>query len=106
MTNGPIRTAKDALAAWDSGNPLTVFEVESEGADQRAIWTAAFELIRAAAAGPQGNLAAANTAFDPLSLRERIMCGEIAKAATGHGWAKMLQIHRDVRPVTIQKPAE
>jgi hypothetical protein len=101
---GPaIRTAKDALAAWDRGDALTVFEVESEGASQQAIWAAAFEAIRA---GLGGSVDDANVALGPLSVRERLVTGEITKAALGHGWAKMLQIHRDVRPITIQKPAE
>jgi hypothetical protein len=107
-----IRTAQDALEAWDAGEPLTVFEVESEGASQQAIWAVAFDYM-STEVPPQGASeseqleAVARLVEDAkaasLTRREAIVAAEVAKAAIGHGWAKMLQIHRECKPLTIQK---
>lgn len=76
------RTAADAIALWDSGKPVPAFRVESEGANQNDIWAEAFDSLRDRIQ-PIGKLS--------LSVRETTVAREIAKAAAGHGYAKMVQ---------------
>lgn len=116
MTNATIiRTAQDALAAWDRGEALTVFEVETQGAPQEATWALALECLRD---WPKGfktvepawvqaieERMALEQGAPALLPRECEVAREIATAANGHGWVKMLQIHSGLKPLPIQKPA-
>lgn len=89
------RNAEIALKAWDSGEPVAVFRVESEGATQEEIWGAAFESIR------DGSYELGN-----LSPRERDVVKSILFVSAAKGWASMIESH--ISPsspaVTITKP--
>lgn len=115
MTNTAIiRTVQDALDAWDRGEALTVFEVETQGAPQQAIWELALECLRDWPKGfktvePEW-VQTINGGLNPhldtkLLPRECETAREIATAANGHGWVKMLQIHSGLKPLTIQRAA-
>lgn len=98
------RTSLEALERWDSGEALSVFHVESEGASQEELWGAAFELIRKA---PVDNLTQAIAAAAPkLSERERAVVESIVRTDEKRGWNRMIAQHiHPVSPaITIQKP--
>jgi hypothetical protein len=91
-----LMTAKDALEAWDAGEPVGVFQVESEGSSQEDIYGFAFDLIR----GKELTDAPAT-----LSDREREVAYSIAKVALDKGWSAMVAHHigPQIPAITIQK---
>ena len=114
MTNTAIiRTVQDAIDSWDRGEALTVFAVETQGAPQQAIWELALECLRDWPKGFQHVEAAWVNGIEarmsleqhapPLLPRECEVAREIATAAHGHEWVKLLQIHSGLKPLTIQK---
>lgn len=94
------RTAADALALWQAGEPVPAFEVESEGAPQRLIYAAAFEIILSQLGG------AAFTTPLGLTKREIEAAESIAAVALAKGWAPMLKQHRheSIAEIIVQKP--
>jgi hypothetical protein len=93
-------TVKDALAAWDEGKPLRAFRVTSEGSTQKAIYAAAFEMLR------EGNLPDSARDFEGLTIIEAQAAHSIAFVAQRNGWAQMVQghIHPNSPEITITKP--
>jgi hypothetical protein len=90
-------SAPEALALWDSGQPVPAFQVESEGSAQDDIYAFAFELIRAQELEPAAGAA--------LTERERNVGYSIALVAKQKGWAVMVQQHvgPQIPAITIQK---
>ena len=98
------RTAADALALWDAGQPVPAFRVESEGAAQSAIWAVAFEVISRIGSNkpPVVNVG--------ISTREALIALEIVKSLTSktvNPYARMVQIQLTGggEPIFVQKPA-
>jgi len=90
-------TAKDALALWDSGEPVPAFQVETAPERQTEVYAAAFELIRD---GETYDLSG-------LSEREQGVARSLAHVSKESGWAKMVSqhVHRDSPAITVKKPA-
>jgi hypothetical protein len=111
------RDATEALELWDKGEPLGAFEVESEGATQLEIYSAAFELMRG------GRVAIVDGARTTELQRARgdLRCGltkreldvahSIAHVALLKGWSAMVAGHvaqpvhgHPCRAITITRP--
>lgn len=90
------RTAPQALALWDSGEPVPAFEVESDGATQDELWGAAID-----------QLAGRSSAPTKFTKRERDVIASIVFVAKKIGWSEMVRRHiHDKSPaITIRKPA-
>jgi hypothetical protein len=97
-------TAEDALALWDAGEPVPAIRVESEGASQGEIYTAAFECIRASI-GNKGTSKAAEL-LARLTQREREAANSIHLVALKTGWAAMLRQHTHdaIAKIQVQNP--
>jgi len=95
------KTAAEALALWDSGQPVPAFQVESEGADQEEIYALAFELLRIGIIGKEMTSEAGTSLTD----RERAVAYSIAQVAKDKGWAIMVASHvgPQIPAVTVQK---
>ena len=115
MNKSP-KTAQDALALWDAGEPVPAFRVEAEDSEQEAIYAVAFELIRR----EEANLPVAITRLQPdelttlleqtkghkLSVREFHVAHSIAFVAFKNGWAAMLRQHigEHIPAITVTNP--
>lgn len=92
------QTWQEALKLWDAGEPLAVFQVESEGATQTQLWGWAFDCLRG------------DTEFSaelPVTKREIAVVNSIFNVAKSESWARMIQRHVDPQKspaITIQKP--
>jgi hypothetical protein len=91
------RTARQALAMWDAGEPVPAFEVESETNEQEALWGAAFDKI----AGRE-----IVTPAIPFTRRERDVIASIVFVAGKIGWFEMVKrhVHEKSPALTIRKP--
>jgi len=91
------KTAAEALALWDSGEPVPAFQVESEGAEQEKIYALAFELLRGKEMTSEAGVS--------LTERERAVAYSIAQVAKSKGWAVMVASHvgPQIPAITIQK---
>lgn len=103
--NKPLRTAVDALAAWDAGEELIVFSLESEGTPQGELWRQGFELIRA------GINHTPLPSFAGLSDREKISVESLATVALDPKtvWASMITRHTDAEhspAIGVTKPRD
>jgi hypothetical protein len=121
MNKAP-KTAKDALALWDAGEPVPAFRVEAEDSEQEAIYAVAFELIRNGQdqlPTPDNTLvsltdrresftAAQLELFNSLSVREFHVAHSIAFVALKNGWAATLRQHigEHIPAITVQKPKD
>ena len=116
LKSGLPKTAEDALALWDAGEPVPAFHVESEGASQEAIYACAFELLRdfSVLAGNVafGTLASSNFAADcakhGLTDREVDAAHSIAYVAALKGWIAMIRQHvgTHIQAISVTKPQE
>lgn len=91
------RTAPQALALWDAGEPVPAFQVESEANEQETIWGAAFDQLAGRETPPPP---------EKFTARERDVIKSIVFVAKELGWAVMVSRHVDVRSpaITIRKP--
>jgi len=80
------KTWQEALNMWDDGHELSLFEVESEGADQRALWGAAFDFLR-------GTVSQDALAAYSFTQRERDVVDSIVAVARKTPWKKFIQQH-------------
>ena len=97
-----ITTVREALKAWDAGEPLAVFQVESEGASQEKLWGAALETLR-------DELDGTGVAALPeeLTKRERDVVASIVHVAKLKHWDRMVRghINADTSPaIEIRRP--
>jgi len=94
---------KEAVKLWDDGEPLRVFQVESEGATQENLWGAAMDCLAKGEAKILG--AASLDEGRSFTTREIDVVNSIVHGAKSHGWAKMIWMHLDPRSpaITIQK---
>lgn len=98
-------TAMDALRMWDSGGAVPAFQVEAAPERQAAVFSAAFEIIRATEDPDALEKLATGTIAD-LSERECDVARSIAHVAQLSGWAKMVSqhVHRDSPAIAVTKP--
>ena len=98
MADKKIRTAIEALALWDAGEPIPAFEVESEVNEQETLWGAAFDRIARRKNAPPPI---------PFTKRERVVIDSIVFVAQKIGWYEMVRrhIHERSPSITIRKPA-
>jgi len=103
-------TAADALSLWDEGGAIAAFQVEGRPERQKAVYAAAFELIRHNEDHEQlgvydNSLYENRKKFGDLEQREFEIAHSIAYVALKEGWAKMVSqhIHRDSPAITISK---
>jgi hypothetical protein len=104
------RDAKETVELWDKGEAIAAFEVESEGATQLEIYSAAMEMIRngrVVAGTPEGLQRVRGDLRTRLTKRELDVAHSIAHVALLKGWAAMVAQHLaggKIRAITITKP--
>jgi len=100
--SGPVvskmpHTWEEALKMWDAGEPVPVFQVESEGATQAQLWGTAFQALR----DP-------NVTIDGITHREADVVDSIVQVAKLVPWPQMISrhVHANSPALMIQKPKE
>jgi len=98
-----IITLKQAIEVWDAGEPLAVFEVETEGTDQSILWGIAIEELRCAT-----DLRKAPDR-PHLSKRENEVVDSIVQVALrgpDQNWQTMIRrhVHEKSPAIEIRKP--
>jgi hypothetical protein len=89
-------TWQKAIEMWDAGEPVPAFQVESEGASQEQLWSAAFEQLR-----DPGTALITDFTEREISVVESIV--HVAKMGS---WPQMLSsyVHATSPSLMIRKP--
>lgn len=88
-----IYTVKDALEAWNAGETLEVFRVESEGTTQEKLWGEAFDLLEAEDYDKDGAVPEGLVFGDGLTEREKDVVRSIVAVVLKRGWAPVIRSH-------------
>jgi hypothetical protein len=97
MSERAPRLIRDAIAMWDAGEPVPVFEVESEVHEQETLWGAAFDRL-----AKRESVAPA----EPFTKREREVIDSIVFVSEKIGFGEMVRrhIHEKSPALEIRRP--